>query len=217
MVIILKMQSSSEFFYTCYKTSLINMYLLRIGIAIGPRTWFGTKFENNISYSGIVTDNQFGGAFSYAIAITSAQNFTVQNNLLTGNTSFIGARGPNCSDTDTVPTPAPFVVDPTSTGSLTLQSSFNLIPGGDSLTCVLPPNGGDFWPFGTNPSNTSQPTNTPGSKSENGRKAGIAVGVIVGFLALCAALWFIRRWAAKRAGRRRHSSVAWPSRYAKGY
>ncbi|KAF5387808.1 hypothetical protein D9615_000725 [Tricholomella constricta] len=175
--------------------------IIKIGIAIGPRTWFGDKFGNNISHSGVVKDNQFGGALSYAIAITSAHNFTVENNILVGNTSFIGARGPNCSETDSVPAPAPFIVDSDTTEDIFLQPGFQTIADGDALTCVLPPNGGDYWPFGTNPSNTSHPTSapTPEGGTAPGRTAGIAVGVIVGVLTVGLAVWFIRKWALKRA------------------
>ncbi|KAG5729141.1 hypothetical protein E4T56_gene14007, partial [Termitomyces sp. T112] len=126
--------------------------IIKMGIAVGPRTWFGEKFGDNVSSSGVVTNNQFGGAFTYAIAVSSAVNFTIEENTLIGNTSFIGARGPNCSDSDSPPTPAPFIVDPNNSDQMNLQSNFQNIRDGDDLTCVLPPNGGDFWPFGDNPS-----------------------------------------------------------------
>ncbi|KAL4256680.1 Pectin lyase fold/virulence factor, partial [Pleurotus pulmonarius] len=77
--------------------------IIKIGIAIGPRTWFGDRFGTNASVSGIVTDNEFTGAFSYAMAVSSSRNFTVRNNVLVGNTSFIGAAGPNCSEDQTLP------------------------------------------------------------------------------------------------------------------
>ncbi|RDB20207.1 hypothetical protein Hypma_012912 [Hypsizygus marmoreus] len=197
--------------------------IIKIGIAIGPRTWFGDKFGTNITHGGIVTDNQFGGAFSYSIAITSAQNFTVENNSLIGNTSFIGARGPNCSDTDTVPTPAPFIMDSSSTDSLSLQSDFQVIADGDSLTCVLPPNGGDYWPFGKNPSNSSTGSE-PGSDGNShsgsngslssGSIAAIVIGVLLGVLALAIGTWFIRKWAIKRAEEKRHFAA---TKNASGY
>ncbi|KAG6866127.1 hypothetical protein C0991_008435 [Blastosporella zonata] len=172
--------------------------VIKMGIAIGPRTWFGEKFGDNVSYSGVVNNNQFGGAFTYAIAVTSALNFTIENNVLIGNTSFIGARGPNCSDSDSPPSPAPFIVDPNTTNGLTLQSEFQTIGDGDDLTCVLPPNGGDFWPFGLNPSNsTGNPTS--GSGTSPGKKAGISIGVILGVLAIAIAIWFIRKRAVGRA------------------
>ena len=180
----------------------------RIGIAIGPRTWFGDKFKSNVSRNGIVHDNLLSGAFSYGIAITSAVNFTVQRNNFFGNTSFIGARGPNCSTTDTVPNPGKFIIETNTTSSMSISSNFVNIADGDSLTCVLPPNGGDFWPFGLNPSNTSSSTttaSTPGSTGGNGnsndngnssnaaRNGAIAGGVILALLVCAVAAWLVRR------------------------
>ncbi|KAG5351913.1 hypothetical protein C0989_004589 [Termitomyces sp. Mn162] len=175
--------------------------IIKMGIAVGPRTWFGEKFGDNVSSSGVVTNNQFGGAFTYAIAVSSAVNFTIEENTLIGNTSFIGARGPNCSDSDSPPTPAPFIVDPNNSDQMNLQSNFQNIRDGDDLTCVLPPNGGDFWPFGDNPSNTTQPANPQAGHHglSPGAKAGIAIGVILGVVLLGIATWFIRKWALKRA------------------
>lgn len=167
----------------------------------------------------MVLDNRLTGALSYGIAITSASNFTVQNNVMFGNTSFIGARGPNCSTSDIVPTPAAFIMDTNTTSNLAIQSDFQTIPDGNSLTCVLPPNGGDYWPFGLNPSNTTSsstttasagPTSTAGkgsppSKSHNSG-AAIAVGVIVGIIACAIISFFIRKWAIKRSEAQLHPS-----------
>ena len=164
----------------------------------------------------MVLDNRLSGALSYGIAITSALNFTVQNNVMFGNTSFIGARGPNCSTSDIVPTPAAFVMDTNTTSNLAIQSDVQTIPDGNSLTCVLPPNGGDYWPFGLNPSNASTttasagPTSTAGkgsspSKSHNSA-AAIAVGVIVGIIACTIISFFIRKWAIKRSEAQLHPS-----------
>jgi hypothetical protein len=147
------------------------------------------------------------------MAITSARNFTMQNNMLFGNTSFIGSRGPNCTSFDTTPTPQPFVVDYNNTDSLTLQSNFVQISDGDSLTCILPPDGGDYWPFGGAPSGNNKNTtsgggggNTPNNPSNSGEKnelsggakAGIAVGVVLGAILVVVAAYFIRKAALKR-------------------
>jgi len=183
--------------------------IIKIGIAIGPRTWFGDKFKNNVSRSGSVHNNLLSGAFSYGIAITSAVNFTVQENTFFGNSSFIGARGPNCTKTDTVPKSAEFIIQTNTTSSMSISSNFVNIADGDSLTCVLPPNGGDFWPFGLNPSNSSftpgsssgNPNGTPGSTngapdSSNGnatRSGAIAGGVIIALLLCGLAAWLVRR------------------------
>lgn len=163
-----------------------------------------------MSLSGTVHDNQLTGAFGYGIALTSARNFTVENNVLIGNTSFIGARGPNCSDTDATPSPAAFVVDWNNTQLSTVQFEFQNVSDGDALTCILPPEGGDYWPFGGNPSPAPGESGTPvpssgaqagagGNGLSGGAKAGIAIAVIFGVLGLAVGTWFIRRWAIRRA------------------
>ncbi|KDR84114.1 hypothetical protein GALMADRAFT_236782 [Galerina marginata CBS 339.88] len=184
--------------------------IIKIGIAVGPRTWFGDKYGSNVVKNGVIQNNRLSGAFSYGVAVSSATNFTVQGNVMFGNTSFIGARGPNCSDTDVVPTPGPFIWDQNSTTASSLQSDFQLIADGNALTCVLPPNGGDFWPYGLNPSNSSSPTTTgsgttsstngSGAHGGSGSKnsAGIAVGVVVGVIACGIAAWFVRKYVLSR-------------------
>ncbi|KXN89470.1 hypothetical protein AN958_05632 [Leucoagaricus sp. SymC.cos] len=191
-----------------------NSAIVKIGIAIGPRTWFGDRYGNNVSRSGTVIGNAFSGAFSYAMALTSAQNFTIQNNSLFGNTSFIGARGPNCSTTDSVPSPAPFVLDTNTTGVLSVQTGFEIIPDGDSLTCVLPPNGGDFWPFGQDPNSTTGAP-TPRSRPRHthvsgGGVAGIVIGAILGLIGFVVAGWLIRRWLLRRNEARKHLNISKP-------
>lgn len=186
--------------------------IIKIGIAVGPRTWFGDRYLKNVSFSGTILSNRLSGAFGYAMAVTSARNFTIQNNALFGNTSFIGSRGPNCTTYDTTPTPQPFVVDYNNTDGLNLQSNFQQITDGDSLTCILPPDGGDYWPFGGNPGGndttsggggpTPNSPNSEGGSGENGlsagAKAGVAVGVILGLALIAAATYFIRKAALRR-------------------
>ncbi|KAF9450934.1 hypothetical protein P691DRAFT_809138 [Macrolepiota fuliginosa MF-IS2] len=191
--------------------------IIKIGIAVGPRTWFGDRYGSNVSRSGTVTGNTFSGAFSYAMALTSAQNFTIQSNTLVGNTSFIGARGPNCSDTDTVPTPAPFLLDTNTTSLLSIQTGFEIVRDGDSLTCVLPPNGGDFWPFGTNPSNTTEPSGAPTPRTpprhkhvSGGGIAGIVIGVVLCLIGLIVAGWLLRRWMLKRRQAQKPLNISRP-------
>ncbi|KAJ7181632.1 hypothetical protein C8R43DRAFT_969719 [Mycena crocata] len=171
--------------------------VIKIGIAIGPRTWFGDQYQANVSYSGTVRDNRLSGAFSYGIAMSTTANFTIENNVLVGNTSFIGASGPNCSTSDIVPTPAPFVYDNSSVGA-TVQSEFQLIPDAASLTCVLPPENGDFWPYGGHPSSSQASDSSSSSITSASSTAGVAVGVIVGVLALAVLTWFLRKWVLKR-------------------
>lgn len=133
-----------------------------------------------------------------------------------GNTTFIGAKGPNCSDSDHVPTPGPWIVDwatvgtDMNAGSGKMQGDFVGISDGDSLTCVLPPNGGDFWPFGANPSNSSSVGASGGSSSGGGggggggSAAGIAVGVLVAVVAVGAMVFFGRRWLLKKQEEKAH-------------
>ncbi|EJF62335.1 hypothetical protein DICSQDRAFT_135925 [Dichomitus squalens LYAD-421 SS1] len=188
--------------------------IIKIGIAIGPRTWFGDQYLNNVSLSGRVLNNQLSGAFGYGIAISSAVNFTVQGNTLVGNTSFIGARGPNCSTVDTTPNPAAFVEDQSTVQSSTIQGDFQMIPDGNSLTCIIPPPGGDYWPFGGQPSATSSSTGPTSSSSSTGTqsagtssshglsggaKAGIAIGVILGVAVVAVVTHLIRKSALQRA------------------
>ncbi|EMD40507.1 hypothetical protein CERSUDRAFT_111104 [Gelatoporia subvermispora B] len=192
--------------------------IIKIGLAIGPRTWFGDQYGNNVSASGTVLNNSFTGAFGYAIAMSSAFNFTVEDNVLTGNTSFIGARGPNCSSSDTLPNPAPFIIDWSSVSDSTTQVDMQNVTDGNSLTCIMPPEGGDFWPFGGNPSaSQSQPSGSGSSESggssglSGGAKAGIAIGVILGVAAVGAATYYIRKWALARQAARRQSTWNGPT------
>jgi len=179
--------------------------LHRIGIAIGPQTWFVDQFGANISSSGTVLDNRLSGAFGYGIAITSAHNFTVQGNTLVGNTSFIGSRGPNCSASDPTPSSAAFIVGSANVTTSNLQSQFQSVQDAKGLTCVLPPAGGDYWPYGGNPTSTSTSstaTSTPGQgsgkHSSAGAKAGLAIGIIAAVVAVVVGIIFVRRWALKR-------------------
>lgn len=156
-------------------------------------------------------NNQLTGAFSYAIAMSSATNFTVENNILVGNTSFIGARGPNCSTGDPTPSPSAFVLDINNTAMCTTQLDFVDNTNGDGLTCVLPPVGGDYWPFGGNPGSSSPPVSPPESSSSSshstrstGEIVGIVVGVIAGVLFVAFLAWYIRKWAMKRSQDRSH-------------
>ncbi|TFY69179.1 hypothetical protein EVG20_g3253 [Dentipellis fragilis] len=193
------------------KGSNVDDVIVKIGIAIGPRAWFGDRYGDNVSFSGTVLNNQFTGAFGYGIAVTSSRNFTVQGNTLVGNTSFLGSRGPNCTSDSIVPTPAPLIVDSANVSSPSLQSDFQTIQdqSGLGLTCILPPDGGDFWPYGGNPAPNSMDPPVPvpepaaHAKGNNGlsggAKAGIAIGVILGVVALSIVVWFIRNWALRRA------------------
>jgi len=180
--------------------------IIKIGIAIGPQTWFNDQFGANLSSSGTVLNNKLSGAFGYGIAITSANNFTVQGNILVGNTSFIGSRGPNCSASDPTPPSAAFIVGSVNVTRSNLQSQFQSVQDAKGLTCVLPPDGGNYWPYGGNPlsptSTSSTATSTPSQGSTKstsaGAKAGLAIGITVAVVAVIVGIILVRRWALRR-------------------
>jgi parallel beta-helix repeat protein len=184
---------------------LTSHMLHRIGIAIGPETWFVNEFGANVSSSGTVLNNRLSGAFGYGIAITSANNFTVQGNTLFGNTSFIGSRGPNCSASDPTPPSAAFIVGSVNVTASNLQSQFQSVQDAKGLTCVIPPSGGDYWPYGGNPTSTSTSSTatstsgeSPSKHSSAGSKAGLAIGIIVAVVAVIVGIILVRRWALNR-------------------
>ena len=215
MALTLGMPSSSMFFKLLFEGLVIEPDCCennRIGIAIGPRLWYGNRYRDNTSRNGTVINNQLSGAFSYGIAITSATNFTVQRNSIIGNSSFIGYRGPSCPTSNTVLTPAPFVTEVNTTSSMSISSNFANISDGNSLFCVLPPNGGDFWPFGVNPSSQlsqstpSNSTSATSSSSGGGRSGAIIGGVVLGgvvlTLLLCTLATWLRKYLLRRKARR---------------
>ncbi|KAG9097373.1 polynucleotide adenylyltransferase, partial [Ceratobasidium sp. 370] len=75
--------------------------IIKMGLAVGNRVWFGEKYGLNRNFGGIVRNNQLTGAFGWGVAVSGVRDFTVENNELIGNTSFIGYRGVNCSITAT--------------------------------------------------------------------------------------------------------------------
>ncbi|KAJ6515297.1 hypothetical protein C8R45DRAFT_1086515 [Mycena sanguinolenta] len=166
---------------------------LIIGIAISPRTWFGDRYLANDTFGGVVIDNQLSGAFGYGIAVSSARNFTIENNVLLGSASFIGATGANCSKIDHIPDPAPFLYDNTTSG-VTFQTDFQLVADASSLNCIVPPvnASSDYWPFGSDPGSSDS------SPHPSSSAAGVALGVLVGIAALGVVIWFIQKWALKR-------------------
>ncbi|KAF8592767.1 hypothetical protein K439DRAFT_1643763 [Ramaria rubella] len=189
--------------------------IIKIGIAMGPHIWFGDHFLANVSQGGTVENNRFEGAFGYAMAIASTSNFTVQNNILVGNTSFIGSRGPNCSSVDQTPSSQPFVANLDSISDSSLQHDFTNISDGDSLTCIVPPPGGDFWPFGGNHA-PDAPPDVPGEPSpavvrsggtSTGTKVGLALGIIAGVLLVAVLCFFVRKWAIARKRRQRNPTT----------
>lgn len=134
--------------------------------------------------------------------MSSAKSFTVENNVLIGNASFIGARGPNCTANDPTPPPSAFVIDLNTTTQSTTQLDFVSVSDGDSLTCVMPPAGGDYWPFGgqpTPPESSPSATPAPSSHSNTGATVGIIFGAIAAVLMIAVIAWYVRKWAIKRA------------------
>ena len=229
MALTLGMLSSSMFFKLLYGGRIIEpdcYEINRIGIAIGPRLRFGNKYRNNTSRGGTVINNQLSGAFSYGIAIASATNFTVQRNSIIGNSSFIGYRGSSCATSNIVLTPAPFVTEVNTTSSMSISSNFVNISDGNSLFCVLPPNGGNLWPIGVNPSSQSHSSNSSNSTSPTatasssggGRSGAIIGGVVLGgvvlTLLLCTiATWFRKYLLRRKARRYTKSTDSYPNHF----
>ncbi|KAK7033610.1 hypothetical protein VNI00_012847 [Paramarasmius palmivorus] len=175
---------------------------IKVGIAIGPRVWFGNKYGSNVSSSGLVEGNRLSGGFGYGIAVTSAHNFTVRDNVLFGNTSFFAERGPNCSHFDTIPSPAPFVIDYNITSKTTVQPEFEPVTDGDLLICVVPPQRGNYWPI-------RSLAEAPFSQRCSFFEALVkehpraCLGTVAGLFGLLffvgVVLWVIRKWYLKRA------------------
>jgi len=184
--------------------------IMKVGIAIGPRTWFGPKYLENISFSGTVLNNRFSGGFGYAMGINSAVNFTVQGNTLFGNISFIGSQGPNCSDSSLPPAEA-FVVDAVRVTQSNIQTeNMTTVPDADTLTCINPSDG-NFWPYGGQPqpvvpgetppwgSSPSSPS-SPGAarKASNGKAIALGIGIPVAILATAFLVYYFRRGSGTR-------------------
>uniref|UniRef100_A0A0W0FM64 Right handed beta helix domain-containing protein n=1 Tax=Moniliophthora roreri TaxID=221103 RepID=A0A0W0FM64_MONRR len=181
---------------------------IKVGIAIGPRVWFGDKYGSNVSSSGIVEGNRLSGGFGYGIAVTSAFNFTIQDNVLFGNTSFFSERGPDCPHVDTIPSPGPFVIDYDITSHTTVQPEFEPVSDGDLLICVVPPKRGNYWPI----LSAEAPTFRPDSLLQMVRTnpctcMGIVAGVFGLFLLVAVAFWAIRKWLRKRVEERQYFEV----------
>lgn len=81
--------------------------------------------------------------------MSGISQFTIANNTIIGNSSFIGAKGPNCTASDVVPPAVDFVVDPTTILNATITGPFKA-HGINTVLCVTPPRGGgNVWPIGT--------------------------------------------------------------------
>ena len=95
------------------------------------------------------------------------------------------------------------MVDRNNTQTINVQSEFATISDGDALTCIQPPDGGDYWPYGGSPETSEE----EGSGASTGAKVGLALGITFGVIAVAALAWFIRRWVmARRAGQKANSA-----------
>ncbi|WRT67893.1 uncharacterized protein IL334_004867 [Kwoniella shivajii] len=128
--------------------------IIKIGIAVGPDVWFSDgRYGTNQSTGATIKDNVLSGALAYGMGVSSAKSFIISNNSFTGNTSFIGTYGPNCTTgTKTPHEPVALLLEPSSVTDLTLtlpeNSQFQFVNGTAlGLTCLMPPSG-DFWPYG---------------------------------------------------------------------
>ncbi|OCF37017.1 hypothetical protein I316_00921 [Kwoniella heveanensis BCC8398] len=130
--------------------------IIKMGIAIGPDVWFSDgRYGTNQSTGATVQNNVFSGAFAYGMGLSSARSFVIQNNSFTGNTSFIGSYGPNCTTGSETPhPPVPLLMEPSSITNLTLSvpsdSEFQFVNGTAlGLTCLMPPGQTEnAWPYG---------------------------------------------------------------------
>lgn len=56
--------------------------MIKIGIAVGPRIWFGAgSAELLVNSNGTVRDNTFEGAFGWAIGVANVDSFSVTENV----------------------------------------------------------------------------------------------------------------------------------------
>ncbi|KAF8759805.1 Right handed beta helix region [Rhizoctonia solani] len=143
--------------------------IIKIGLAVGLRVWFGTKWGDATAFGASVIGNKISGAFGFGMAVSGVNNFTILNNSIAGNTSFIGAKGPNCTTDDIVPPAVDFVVDPNTFVSSKIGGTVFKAHGITALLCVTPPRGGgNVWPLGTWPSSSSlanQTVSTPSTET----------------------------------------------------
>ncbi|KAG8768309.1 hypothetical protein FRC12_005657 [Ceratobasidium sp. 428] len=178
--------------------------IIKMGLAVGNRVWFGEKYGLNRNFGGIVRNNQLTGAFGWGVAVSGTRDFVVENNELVGNTCFIGYRGVNCSITEALPSPSPFLYDSNGTDSTTLPSNYPDVRLDGGLLCIVSPDGGDYWPRRGSP--YGDPGSSPGSSTGNSgrsgsskaQKLGLGLGITFGILFVGVASWLVHRWAVKK-------------------
>ena len=104
--------------------------------------------------------------------------------------------------------PAAFVIALSNASESTTQLDFTPVSDADSLTCVLPPDGGDYWPFGGDAGPSPDPATPTGSNHPStGTTTGIIIGAIIAVILVGVMAWFARKWALSRlAATKSHSS-----------
>jgi len=170
--------------------------MIKVGIAMGPRVWFGPRAYRNVSVGALVRDNRLTGGFGFGMAANAISDFTIENNVLVGNTSFFGVQGPNCTKNEQPITPGAFVQIPANVTNSKIQSDFVAVTDADGLICIEPPDG-DYWPFG----NGRQPALGPievNPSAVSSRRAKIVVGITLGVVLAALSAYFARRWYLRR-------------------
>ncbi|KAG8884037.1 hypothetical protein FRB97_005259, partial [Tulasnella sp. 331] len=124
-----------------------NMFnaFIKIGIAMGSRTWFGDQFGYNVTRGAVVRNNVFQGAFGYAMAAGDLRNWTVSGNVVKDDVTFLGGLGPNCTEGEIYPEPQAFVFNSTACTDCIMEQEF-ADKTTDSLTCLLPDED-SYWPW----------------------------------------------------------------------
>jgi len=171
--------------------------MIKVGIAMGPRVWFGDRAFQNVSHGAIVRDNRLTGGFGFAMAANGIKDFTIQNNVLFGNTTFFGTQGVNCTKGAKPITPDAFVQIPGNVSSSKVQSGFTTVQNADALICISPPDE-DVWPFGDG--RTPAQISEDGRSSSVGRKVGLGLGIPLGILAVGGLAYFGRNLYMRRHG-----------------
>src|SRR5258708_878529 len=94
----------------------------------------------------------------YGIAVSGIRSAEITSNILQFPTYFTGSQGINCTSHSYSLPPVPCVVDGSrpSDDTLVLQEEFQSIDNADSLTCVIPPDGGGWWDYSGRPHDTPQ-------------------------------------------------------------
>ncbi|QRV87451.1 right-handed beta helix region protein [Ceratobasidium sp. AG-Ba] len=139
--------------------------IIKMGIPLGLKPWFGDKWGSATAFGATVIGNKLSGAFGYGIPISGVKDFTVRDNVMFGNHTFIGAKGPNCTEKDIVPPAVDFVIDPAAVTTSSILGVWKLHTI-TALLCLTPPRGGTspVWPMGTWP-DASPPANVSGGST----------------------------------------------------